>query len=194
MKRLEELRDVTDTVLAGLTADESLKHKILQRAAEYSDESSMRSFRPLPVLCSVITVLLVAVCLLNSLHPVTPAGSVEMNVFAAGSDDIIQPEDDSVRHNENEVIRLILPEDAVSVELSGSGVINDAQQCVSLIETLCQYAVPACSDSSEGDTSVIITFSDGSVLTFKAEEPFLIGEEQWSCPEFFRLIQQMLDN
>ena len=50
MSRIEELRQVTDQTLHGLTADDSLKFRILQKAAG-GEETKKPYFKPVPVFC-----------------------------------------------------------------------------------------------------------------------------------------------
>ena len=89
-----KLREASEKVLYGLRADDTLKQKILIKAAAGGDAGSRRAFRPLPVFCGVVAALLVAVIALNGLEPAVPAGSVEINVFAAGDNETVSPAED----------------------------------------------------------------------------------------------------
>ena len=69
-----KLREASEKVLYGLRADDTLKQKILMKAAAGGDTGSRRAFRPLPVFCGVVAALLVAVIALNGLEPAVPEG------------------------------------------------------------------------------------------------------------------------
>ena len=81
----EQFRQYTDQVLFGLKADEQLKHRILQKAAETGQPEKKSFFRrPVPVLCSMVAVLVLCVFLLNGQKPVSSDPAAEINTFAAG--------------------------------------------------------------------------------------------------------------
>ena len=125
MSRIEELREVTDQTLHGLTADDSLKFRILQKAAG-GEETKKPYFKPVPVFCAACAVLLVMVMALNSLKPVSNTPG-EINVFAAGSTE--KPADMEQAG--------LLPAgfeagSVVSVELDGVGSVTDLEKCASL--------------------------------------------------------------
>ena len=50
MIKLENLREETESALYGLTADDSLKYRILQKAAQTPAEVTKKGFHPFPVL------------------------------------------------------------------------------------------------------------------------------------------------
>ena len=88
MNRLNELPDITNHVLSGLTADNRLKTKIRLKAADLSlnDVSSSgteKHFRLLPVLCAIALLMLLSLSLLQKAVPHN--GSLpEIQTFAAG--------------------------------------------------------------------------------------------------------------
>ena len=188
MSRIEELRQVTDQTLHGLTADDSLKFRILQQAAGGA-ETKKPSFRPVPVLCAACAALLVMILALNSLQPVSNVPG-EINVFAAGSTE--KPAD--MDHTG------LLPPgfeagSVVSVELDGAGSVTNPEKCAALAGILdgqvssSEYAYAACGSHLK------ITAADGTVLTFGANEPYLIAEDGscWSCPEFFTELRKEIE-
>ena len=84
MNKVENLRETTDLVLRGLTADEKLRNRILKTAA--GPEPADRGFflRPVPVLCAAVAVLVIGVLALNGLRPVGTADPGELTHIAAG--------------------------------------------------------------------------------------------------------------
>ncbi len=188
MSRIEELRQVTDQTLHGLTADDSLKFRILQQAAS-GTETKKPSVRPLPVLCAAFAALLVMVLALNSLKPVSNVPG-EINVFAAGSTE--KPADMEQAG--------LLPAgfetgSAVSVELDGAGSVTDPEKCAFLAEILAGKASPSEHVYAACGNHLKITSADGTVLTFGANEPYLIAEDGscWSCPEFFNEMKKEIE-
>ena len=192
MKDLNRLREVSDNVLHDLTAGESLKHRILQQAASGIGEERRRVIRLLPAFCGVIAALLVAAIALNGLSPVAPSSSVEMNVFAAGDKETVPPDD---RGSEGIfLLPGIDPEDVVSVEISGRGVISDPDQCAALMRTLSEEAQPAdpAAEMTAGASLNIMT-AEGRLISFEAEDPYLSGDGCWSCPGFFTQFSSLLE-
>ena len=65
MSRLDQLPEITDHVLSGLRADNSLKHRIYQKAAGVSDAPEKKSARlPLAALCAISAVMVAVFALL----------------------------------------------------------------------------------------------------------------------------------
>ena len=59
MTKLDQLPEITDHVLSGLRADDSLKYKIYQKAAGGSlNEETKPSRRPLVALCAISAVMI----------------------------------------------------------------------------------------------------------------------------------------
>ena len=188
MSRIEELRQVTDQTLHGLTADDSLKFRILQQAAS-GTETKKPSIRPLPVLCAAFAALLVMVLALNSLKPVSNVPG-EINVFAAGSTE--KPADIEQT--------CLLPagfeaDSVVSVELEGAGSVTDPEKCAFLAGILAGQASPSEHVYAACGNRVKITSADGTVLIFGADEPNLIAEDGsgWSCPAFFTELKKAIE-
>ena len=154
MNRIEDLRRVTDNTLHGLIADDSLKFRILQKAAQSGQDSRKRAFRPVPVLCSLIALLVVAVVALSTLKPVAPSNPGEMNVFAAGSKETDAP------------YTSIDPDTVISVELSGIGTVTDPEQCAELIALLQQDEAVSASGAQEEGSELTVTSGDGTVYRY----------------------------
>lgn len=190
MKKPEDLAEVTENVLYGLAADDSLKQRILQRAAEHTGTERKRVFHPVPVFSSVIFVLIIAAVLLNGLPPVVPAQPAEMKVFAAGSQDTVPPAEAAGGTFVQAVFGGDMPGDVVSVELDGAGLVSDPGQCRSLISVLCESAEPAVNVSADQNSRLTITTAAGEVYQMEADEPYLAGSGCWSCPGFFSLLRE----
>lgn len=73
MIKPEELRTATEKALSGLTADESLKQKILLKASESEQKEHEPVYRPVLKLCAIVGVLLLMVAGLNSIRPLSPS-------------------------------------------------------------------------------------------------------------------------
>ena len=182
MKKPEELREVTENVLCGLTADESLRSRILQNAAGAGREERRSAFRPVPALCGVIAALLIAVVALNGLNPVNPADPGDMNIFAAGSNDT----------RKSVLLDGIDPDEVTSIEITDLGTVSGAEQCAALISLLTEKAAPAGSSDPSAESRLNITLAGGTVIRFSVDEPVISGDGTWSCPEFFDLFRQEL--
>ena len=87
MSRPEELRQITENTLHSLIADESLKFKILQKAASSEQNDMSRQKRIIPAFCTVLAFLLIAVFSLNSIRAVPGSEPGELNSFVAGGSD-----------------------------------------------------------------------------------------------------------
>lgn len=187
MIKLEQLREVSDQVLSGLTADDSLKYRIIQNATSSKKSHSGMAFRPVPVLCCVVALVLASACLLNSLRPVSPAGDSEIRVFAAGSTDSVHTEDKLSDRTILLILKDITPDSIASIELIGTGVVTEPSDCASLLAALQDYAgtVDSVSSDERYDTvdkeSIIITMDDGTV--------YKIADNH---PEFDTLLKNML--
>ena len=87
MSRPEELRQITENTLHSLIADESLKFKILQKAASSEQNDMSRQKRIIPAFCTVLAFLLIAAFSLNSIRAVPGSEPGELNSFVAGGSD-----------------------------------------------------------------------------------------------------------
>ena len=193
MIKPEELRSATENVLSGLTADESLKFRILQKAASDTQNKHIYRFSPVPVLCSVLAVLIISIIALNTVKPVDPTNPGEMNVFAAGSKDTALPETVSPDNEFSVAAGGITPEDIISIEMTDVGRISVQSQSADLFRILCNSAVAVSGINPDPVNCLNITTSDGRVITFDVKEPYLISDSCWLCPEFFNQLHIMLE-
>ncbi len=178
MNRIEDLRSVSENTLHGLVADDSLKFRILQKASGETETRRGISFRTVPALCGVLAALIVMVFALNTLKAVPSAGPGEINVFAAGG---------AAQEIEPFFPAGVAPESFVSVELEGSFRTDDPEKCALFAGILAEKAEKAWPVEIEGDIHLILSASDGTVLTYHVCNPYLIGDDGrvWSCPDLF---------
>ena len=191
VKDLTKLHEASDIVLHGLTADESLKHRIILKAVSEAQNVRPRVFRPMPAFCGIIAVLLLAVALLDGLKPVSPAGSVEINVFAAGDKETVSPAEPSPSVY-LPFPDLIDPADVRSVELSGQGSISNQQDCTALIRILLDESQPS-ERNVPVSGSVLTIRTDDDAIIFTVDAPYLFGDGCWCCPGFFSRFSQLLE-
>ena len=186
MNNLEELHAVSDKVLSGLTADDSLKQRILQTAVLSGEKAQKRGFSPIPAFCSVIVLLLITVGVLNNLRPVDPASSVEMNVFSAGSVEISPSPEQSV----SGLPAGIIPDNIISFELSDSVIVSSADKCAALAEALGKCITCEEPADTDSDRHLIIRCKDGNQYQFNVSEPYISNGLCWSCEAFFSLYKE----
>ena len=184
MSSPEDLRQITENTLHSLVADESLKYRILQKAASSEQIDRSRRKKLIPVFCTVLAALLIAAVSLNSLQSVPSSGPGELNSFTAGNTD-----DASSVFPEN-----FNPDSVVSLEVERLGTIVDADQCSALSKLLLNQSVPADIADPAEDGRLIVTTSDGNSYVFITGNPYLISPDQqcWSCPAFFREINSII--
>ena len=170
MSRPEELRQITENTLHSLIADESLKFKILQKAASSEQNDMSRQKRIIPAFCTVLAFLLIAVFSLNSF-------------VAGGSDAAVSlfPEDFD-------------PDSVLSVEMEHVGTISDPDQCHALAQLLLQQSTQADHADPVADGKLIVSGSEGQTYVFQIRDPYLISESGicWSCPGFFSEFSNMI--
>lgn len=188
MNNLNNFRDITDKALCGLTADESLKQRILQRAADSSVSPAKKPLFLIPVCCTVLAVLLIAVSFLNGLQPVSPATPGEINVFTAGNHDSSYSAD----QNLCPVDQSISADNIASIIFTDFGVIEDPSLCSLLFSTIQEKSVPSDSPAAAERMELTIIVNDGTEIHFDTEDPYIIGDQCWYCPEFFELVRRSL--
>ena len=188
MSSLEQLRNATESTLHGLTADESLKHRIFQKAAVLQQsETERRSFlRPIPLLCSVLIFLLAGVITLNMIKPVESYGPGEINSFTAGID-----ESDSISLFSDD----FTPDSVIKIESDQFGSVSDRESCISLAGILMKKAVPTERTVPFQRISLSFMTSSDTVYSYDAEPPILVSPDGqcWSCPDFFEEIVNISD-
>ena len=189
MNNPKDLPNVTERVLYGLTADDSLKHRILQQAAQQKDKKVNKPFYLIPVFCTALAVLVLTVVVLNRVQPVSPSVPGEINVFTAGNDisslpekDVLCPLDPDISEN-----------NILSIQIAGLGTVLDSQQCAMLFCLLRDESIPADSPDVAVQNEMVITLKNGTEIRFNADEPyFYSGSDCWSCAAFFESARQML--
>lgn len=191
MKNPEELREISDKVLFGLTADDSLKQRILQNAVSAGSTSSRKLFHPIPAFCTVVAMLLITVGVLNSIRPVDPAATVEMNVFSAGSVDISPSPDAS----DSVFPAGFQAETVVFVEMTGRNAVTDPQKCRALADALLNCTVSDESPDLNDTVKVTILCDNGDRYQYNAADPYLSDDSQcWSCENFFSLFNEYFND
>ena len=184
MSSPEDLRQITENTLHSLIADESLKYRILQKAASSEQTDRLRRKKLIPVFCTVLAALLIAAVSLNSLQSVPSSVPGELNSFTAGKTDNVSsvfPEDFN-------------PDSVLSLEIERLGTIVDADQCSALSLLLLNHSVPADTADPVAGGRLIVTTSDGNTYVFMTENPYLISPDHqcWSCPAFFREFSSLI--
>lgn len=97
MNSIDNLREITDQVLCGLTADASLKHRILSSGSDCISEKRRFLFRPVPVLALAAVLLVVSLIALNGLRPIEIPGPGQLHHIAAGQSELpVSADSDSV--------------------------------------------------------------------------------------------------
>ena len=174
----EELRSATDKALYGLTADESLKQRILLKASQTSQSRRDNVFRPVMKLCAVVGVLLLMVIALNSVRPLSPSTPGEMNVFAAGGKDTAGTPFSQIDLND------------VSGVTVGSVDYHDKTQYTELIRILQTESKETDAETPENGERIVIRMKDGKEYSFGISEPYVFNEDKcWTCSGFFTLLQ-----
>ncbi len=186
----EKLHEATDRALYGLTADESLKQRIFQKAAACEASGHKITGRNiLPAFCAVMAALVLVLTAVNSLRPVDPASTVEINVFSAGSSD----KSDSADSSYPDIFDDLDSNNVISIELSDVGKITDVESCKALISLLKNSAVSADCSFVGSEHSLIIESTDGTKLSFDVTEPYIGKEKCWSCESFFESLHNIID-
>ena len=90
MERLDQLSEITDHVLSGLQADESLKHRILLSAAGSARKTSQFRMKTIVALCS-LSVLVIILCIFVTHIPFENSAPAEIRVIPAGSHRVVSP-------------------------------------------------------------------------------------------------------
>ena len=185
MSRPEDLRQITENTLHSLIADESLKYRILQKAASSEQIDTSRQKKLIPVFCTVLAALLIAAVSLNSIQAVPSSVPGDLNSFTAGGTDsassLLLP-------------KWFNPDSILSVEMEGLGTINDPDQCAALIQLLIDQSVSAAHTDQGTNGKLIITSSGGQTYVLMISDPYLITQDNqcWSCPGFFSEFNNMV--
>ena len=89
MNQLDRMPEITEHVLAGLKADESMKHKILLSAAGVRPQQQIRSKTVVALCC--VSVLLILLCVYVTQITGWKSHTSEFEVIPAGSHRVISP-------------------------------------------------------------------------------------------------------
>lgn len=181
MIKPEELRTATEKALSGLTADESLKQKILLKASESEQKEHEPVYRPVLKLCAIVGVLLLMVAGLNSIRPLSPSAPGEMTVFAAGGKD----------SSGTSIFAQIDTADITGIKIGNNEMITD-----SLYGDLIRILQ---SEAKESETEVpaetgllTLYMKDGTEKVFEISDPYLYKDGKcWICSGFFSRLQDI---
>ena len=174
----EELRSATDKALYSLTADESLKQRILLKASQTTQTHRDSVFRPVMKLCAVVGVLRLMVIALNSVRPLSPSSPGEMNVFAAGGKDTAGTSFPQIDI------------DHVSGISVGGIDYQDETQYTELIRILQNESKETDALIPENGERIVIRMEDGKEYAFGISEPYVFTDDKcWTCSGFFKLLQ-----
>lgn len=179
MNMLEKLPEITEEALGGLTADESLKSRILKKASA-SPGAEKRSFlRPAVALVSAAALMVGALLALNGRDAVpSPEETPVLRSFPAGA--VSDPG--------------ILPADvdafgAESIETAAHGKVTETQALEELLKALASAGKAETPADSPAEDELVLRCKNGTVYRWSLHEPYLSsGDGTWSCPAFFRLL------
>ena len=183
MTKLEQLPEYTESVLHGLTAGASLKHRILQSAAQNDAHRTKKArFYPVPVLCAMIVILLVFSAAVNGLLPVSVSND-QMTIFAAGSNQTVSPEairsfDTILNEKDSDII--------TRIEMDDGTVFDDHEFCAGLFSILKEKAVLSDDQVLPESRVITIVLKDGTSVQVEAYAPWITdGHHFWECRDFF---------
>ena len=183
MIKPEELRTATEKALSGLTADESLKQKILLKASESEQNRHEPVYRPVLKLCAIVGVLLLMVAGLNSIRPLSPSAPGEMTVFAAGGKDSAGAS----------LFAQIDTDKIAGIKIGNQDLITDSQ-CSDLIRLLQSEARESEAEASAETDLMSLQMTDGTEKVFEISDPYLFKDGKcWTCPGFFARMQNILE-
>ena len=188
MKKPEDLRMITENTLSGLVADESLKFRILQKAAGQDEFPAKRFLRTVSLLRSALAVLLVAVFALNSVDPIQSAGPGDMIAFTAGKTASNHDSLFSDGFDTDSVIR---------IQWDGAEPVSDPQECSSLVSVLKEHSSEVSDQTGlfSEYRRLVISAADGSSCSFDtAAGSYLITDDGrwWSCDLFFTELNKLI--
>lgn len=91
MVDLEKLPAISESVLHGLQADDSLKQKILYKAANSDIKKTRSYFRYIPAVCCAVTLILVSFIFLKTINSSVNPEPPTISTIASGSPRVITP-------------------------------------------------------------------------------------------------------
>ncbi len=179
MNRLENLPEITEKALGGLTADEALKFRILEKAAASPAEEKRSFLRPALGVVVAAALMVCVLLVLNGREAVpAPEETPILRSFPAGAVSASG----------------ILPADAEAfgvsfLETAAGDKVTDNETVDALLKALrsAEKAEAPAGASAEGELT--LQCKNGAVYKWTLHEPYLsVGEETWSCPAFFSLL------
>ena len=194
MSKLDRLPEYTESILYDLTAGQDLKQRILNTAADDSENKKRGLlFHPVPVLCSLVAVLLIVAVFINGLKPVVVPDEGQMMVFTAGGNQTEAPENIS---SFERVLYEIEPETIERIELDNNVTIyNDDKSCTELFRILKDKAVLDNGQILPESSVMTIVMKDGSSFQTEIYRPWLTdGKKVWICKDFFDKVNSITEN
>lgn len=180
MNTLEKLPEITEKAFGGLTADESLKFRILKKASASTAAEKRSLLRPAIALVSAAALMVGALLVLNSRDAVpSPEETPVLRSFPAGA---VSSESG------------ILPADVVafgaeSIETAAHGKVTESQVLEALLKALASAGIAETPADFSAEDELVLRCRNGAVYSWSLHEPYLSsGEGTWYCPAFFRLL------
>lgn len=182
----EDLRSATERVLHNLKADESLKHRIIEKTVSANVPAPRSSFKPVAVLCGILAAFLLVISAINGIQPLSDPGGISM--FTAGNQTSKDEQDKPILN------LVVLSEgDILSIRSSAGQMINDKQKCAFLLGLL-EGAKPVDDEIDVQRDTITIVKSDGTENVFAASAPYLSADGlTWECRAFFDEIREMAE-
>ena len=189
MNELKNLPEYTDRALNGLVADESLKHRILSKAAETGTAKRNPFIRPVMILGTVVAACLLLAVALNNIRPVNNDSQYQMNVFSAGKNETERPAAD----NGDLFASLSGITDVKRIECASLGDVSDPDDCAGLVRILKAESVEIHTGQVSGN-EMIIHLADGGTVRLFISEPYLFTEDGcWECARFFDAYRELIE-
>ncbi len=180
----EDLYSATEHVLCNLKADESLKHRIIEKSVSSNVNKSRSSFKPVAVFCGILGLFLVMISVINSIQPLSDPGGISM--FTAGNQT-------SKDISEKQILNMdiLSDNDILSFCFSDEQIIDDRQKCAILVRLLEEANSVDDMINAPVDT-LSIKKADGTESLFMVSVPYLSANgKTWECAAFFDEIQKM---
>lgn len=179
MNSLEKLPELTEKALGGLTADETLKFRILNKAAETPAEDKRSFLRPAIGLVAAAVLMVCVLLVLNGRDAVpSPEETPILRSFPAGavsSSGILPTDVDAFG--------------AESIESAATGKVTDSKTLESLLKALSSAVKAEVPAEASAEDELVLRCKNGAEFKWGLHEPYLSSEDgTWSCPGFFILL------
>ena len=185
MNRLDQLPEITNRALVGLTAGDDLKHRILAEAANKRTRPGRSFLRPAVGLVSAAAVMAAFLLILNLSQPQT--GPVEdipvLRSFSAGS----------VFSSPGPLPALSSDLSIVSIETTYSDTaITDHREIDLLVSALLDAETAASQTDRSFSGMMVLHLSDGTECRFSLDNPYLSYDGKlWNCPDLFTALNNL---